>query len=468
MKLCAPARAVLARVLVLATMVSNAILAAETRPPNAGNAATVDWPWLRQVAAQVLDSAKVPAGGRIPDGATNTTGHSLRVPGGTLSYYPAFWVRDAAMMLGGDFVPADEIEGWVRVIAAVQPGPRGLRFGRLIVPPYSIPDHITLNGEACWYPGAYTEQGTGRFGFLPPADDAFFFIQMVHDHWRVTRKTTLFDSEVVTSWGRPTVDTVCSKAFDSVAVNAESGLVQCEAEEGRTRVDWGFCDTIPKTGSCLMPSLLRWKAARDLQELFQANGKTNESAFYRSQADRIRPAILATFLEKVPESGGGSDVLLVSATGLGRKEDVWSSAYAVWLGLLPPDVEQKIAHRLLTLYEAGGTVVSGQVRHLPPNGTFGGYWEAALCERDTYQNGGYWATPTGWLVVALGKVSPAASDRLLREYQAHVRPNRQAGAPWEWINPARNLRANPHYGSSVGLVVNAILNPPGRASTDLP
>jgi hypothetical protein len=153
--------------------------------------------------------------------------------------------------------------------------------------------------------------------------------------------------------------------------------------------------------------------------------------------------------------------LLLSATGLGRKDDVWASAFAVWLGALPPAVGPRVARHLLGLYEAGGTVVEGQVRPLPPTGEFGGHWEKAVCPPDEYQNGGYWATPTGWLITALRQVQPTAGDRLLAEFATHLRANRAAGAPWEWIQPARQLRVNPRYGSSAGLVYTALLRPGG-------
>src|SRR6266404_870469 len=88
------------------------ILNATAGSPGAGQNSTApegqtaDLSFLRAVAGKVLESARVPTGASIPGGTTNTSGISLRVPGGTQNYYPAFWVRDAAMMLGGDFVPA--------------------------------------------------------------------------------------------------------------------------------------------------------------------------------------------------------------------------------------------------------------------------------------------------------------------------------------------------------------------------
>jgi hypothetical protein len=331
-----------------------------------------------------------------------------------------------------------------------------LRFGRLTVPPFSIPDHITLSGEACWYPGAYTEQGHGTFGFLPPADDAFYLIAMVYEHWRLTRSITFFGSRVRTGWGEQPLREVCAKAFNSVAADVETGLVRCEPAEGRTRVDWGFCDTIRKSGFCLMPSLLRWAAARDLAELFQAADDSPRVSTFRDQMARISKSIPAIFGQNLTRSGELSEVRLLSATELGRKDDVWASAFAIWLGVLPPAIELPVARHLQSLYRAGGTVVQGQVRHLPPEGAYGGYWEQAGCERDRYQNGGYWATPSGWYIAALRKVSRPDADQFLAEYVTHLRRFETEGAPWEWVYPPTKLEVNPRYGSSVGCVCIAL------------
>jgi hypothetical protein len=415
-----------------------------------------DLDFLHSTAMNLLESAAVLPNGQIPNGPTNTTGYKLRLPGGTQNYYPAFWIRDAAMMLGADFIPADEIEGWIRLVAATQPGAEGLSFAKLRVPPYSIPDHITLTGEACWFPGAYAEQGDGAYGFLPPADDAFFFVQMVYEHWRLTGKLTFVRSTVKTGWGEQCLADVCVKAFDSVAANSDNGLVICEATEDRTRVDWGFCDSIRKTGLCLMPSLLRWRAALQLAVLLKANGDPTEARRLRSEAKMIQSAIVPYFFREQSNVTSRKTGCLVSATDLGRKDDVWASAFAVWLGVLPRKAELQVARHLLALYEAGGTVAEGQVRHLPPTGEFGGNWEAASCSAGQYQNGGFWATPTGWLAVALRRVDEKAADRLLDEYFAHLLANREQGAPWEWINPSQQKRVNPLYASSVGLVYVAL------------
>ena len=412
-----------------------------------------DLAYLHRVAHEVVDASRVAPGTSISNGGKNTTGHVLRVPGGTRSFYPAFWIRDAAMMLGADLVPTAEVWGWIRAVAATQPGPAGLEFAHgLTVPPYSIPDHITLQGAACWYPGAYTNQGDGAYGFLPPADDAFYFIQMVYECCRRPKSGVGFDDQIATGWGDHALSEVCDRAFESVAVDPKTGLVVCDDAPGRTRVDWGFCDSVRKSGSCLMPSLLRWQAACRLEALNAAATHPTKAAQYRRVAETIAKSVPAVFY--VAQTGG--DGLLLSATGLGAQDDVWASAFAVWLGVLPEKTQASVARHLLKLYRDGWTVRQGQVRSLPKSGPLGGYWRQTSSARDTYQNGGYWATPTGWLVAALSKVDQKAATALLHEYAAFVRANRASGAPFEWVNPDTHTQSNANYASSAGLVYAAI------------
>jgi len=408
--------------------------------------------YLRELAHSVVDASLVKVGAHIPGGPLNSTGRELHVPGGTQNFYPAFWIRDAAMMLGGDLVPATEVEGWIRLVASVQPGPAGIDFAHgLHVPGFSVPDHIALDGAACWYPGAYADQGVGNYGYLPPADDAFYFIQMIQEHERLA--PGLFTRPVKTTWGEHALSEVAARAFDSVETDPKTGLVVCESAPQRTRVDWGFCDSISKTGACLMPSLLRWQASRRLAELCRSNRQPAESARYGKISKQIQASLVATFYQSLSSREG----FLLSATGVGRKDDVWASAFAVWLGILPHPIETAVSRHLLNLYRSKSVVDGGQIRHLPKDGPFGGYWEKTSCGRDTYQNGGYWATPTGWLVTALAKVDRKASQELLSQYVGFVRQKRTAGAPYEWINSSTNTFSNANYGSSAGLVYISLM-----------
>ena len=404
---------------------------------------------LRELAQATIATAAVKPGETISHGV-NVTGHLLHLPGGS-GFYPAFWVRDAAMMLGDGFIPADEIEGWIRLIASTQPGPQGLALEHgPSVPGYSIPDHINVNGKPVWFPGTYsdtTDQGDGRYGFLPPADDAFYFIQMAREHFELTRSPQLLRTSVATGWGTHPVLEVCDRAFDSVAVDATTGLVLGGEGHGRTRVDWGFCDSVLKTGQLLFPSILRHRAAQDLAVLHDAVGSTAAATRYRQIAAQLRQSVPHIFLRAT----GENSALLLSATGLGHKDDVWGSAFAVAEGLLEPAVEQAVCRGLDALHRAGRIVVEGQVRGLPPDGPFGGHWEKCAAPPGEYQNGAFWGTMTGWLAVALHRVNPAAAAKLLHDLVTSIHADRAQGGPWEWINPALNIRRNALYCSTVGL-----------------
>jgi hypothetical protein len=55
-------------------------------------------------------------------------------------------------------------------------------------------------------------------------------------------------------------------------------------------------------------------------------------------------------------------------------------------------------------------VLRGQIRHLPG----GVYWDAG-CKRDSYQNGAYWATATGWFVYTLDLVDSKLAEQTIVE-----------------------------------------------------
>lgn len=410
---------------------------------------------LHRFAASVSYGCRVKPGEHIGS-RENVTGTTIRVPGATLEFYPAFWVRDAAMMLGADFVSADEVEGWVRLVCSTQAGPEGISLRNdLRVPPYSIPDHITLAGAPCWYPGAYDgqDQGAGTFGFLPPADDAFYFLQMVREQVRLRASADFLRSLVQTPYGQVPLLQACEQAYASVEADPSTGLVVAHAETGRTRVDWGFCDTVRKTGLCLFPSLLRWRAAKDMEEIAVELGDAKRAGRYETGARLIARSLMHTFSRPAPGEGR---MLLVSATGVGQREDVWGEAYAVWLGVLPDSASHRIALRLADLARNGGTVVDGQVRHMPLVDSESGYWDQCVAKRGTYQNGAYWGTPTGWLVSSLMPVDRPLAEDVLKAYLAHIHAMEPKGAPWECCNPSIAFYQNPRYTASVALPYVAI------------
>ncbi len=245
-------------------------------------------------------------------------------------------------------MPPDEVAGWVRLIAGTQAGPEGVKLANgLSVPPYSIPDHLTLFGEPCWFPGgnAGFDQGDGKFGYLPPADNPFWFIQMAREHLRLTGNAALFQSQITTAWGTETVEEACVRAFNSIETDA-NGLVTVSSGATDWRVDWGFADTVRKSGACLMPSVLRWRAAKDLVFLFAAMGDRTNIAKYDEIARNLPVAIATAFYHPLEKDNGKDVGMLYSATGQGHKDDIWASAYAVAIGAVRTRTAVAVAQHL--------------------------------------------------------------------------------------------------------------------------
>ena len=80
-------------------------------------------------------------------------------------------------------------------------------------------------------------------------------------------------------------------------------------------------------------------------------------------------------------------------------------------------------------------------------------WETSLAKKNTYQNGAYWGTPTGWICYAIANAEFALAQKLADEYIEDLRKNDfrkggGSGAPWECFHPSGH-RQNPVYMTTV-------------------
>ena len=141
--------------------------------------------------------------------------------------------------------------------------------------------------------------------------------------------------------------------------------------------------------------------------------------------------------------------MLYSATGKGHKDDLWASAYAVWSGALRSAQADAVAQHLRLVYQAGGSVIQGQVRPLPLSGTVGGGWEQTSTPPDTYQNGAFWGFPSGWYIAALYRIDRPSAAQMLDEFVTSLQAHRKEGAPWQCVNPATKYAQRPQYAASV-------------------
>jgi hypothetical protein len=136
--------------------------------------------------------------------------------------------------------------------------------------------------------------------------------------------------------------------------------------------------------------------------------------------------------------------LFRAATVRCREHDIWGSAFAVYLAVADAKQSQAVARYFRDHYAE--IVQHGQIRHLPG----GVYWEKAVCDRDTYQNGAYWATPTGWFVYTLDLADPGLADRTV----IALVDDFQSGGACEWILGER--RQLPNYLASAALPLAGI------------
>ncbi len=183
---------------------------------------------------------------------------------------------------------------------------------------------------------------------------------------------------------------------------------------------YGFTDTIGKHGDELFSSLLWWEAAGNLAELYAAAGDSRASATWAAKASAVR-----TGLQTLYDRASG---MFLASSLTTNQIDVWGSAYAVALGVTTSTQADAIATWLKANYD--GVVENGQLRHLPA----GEYWRNLLVSYTpgTYQNGAFWATPVGWLIVALDRVDKGLARQTAIDLVTYFR---EVG-PWEASNAA--------------------------------
>jgi len=84
-------------------------------------------------------------------------------------------------------------------------------------------------------------------------------------------------------------------------------------------------------------------------------------------------------------------------------------------------------------------------------------------EKNTYQNGAYWNTATGWVCHAVAKKDLRLARKLAAEYidelkKGDFRLGGGHGSPWECIHPNGN-RQNPVYMTSVTVPLGVFRKP---------
>ena len=409
-----------------------------------------DMAFLTDMAKATLDASRVAPGAMVGKIGPNTSGGTLIRPGGREDY-PAFWLRDYAMSVECGIIPADEQLHALRYTAAHQVDKEVTLPTGSVLPVGAIADHISFGGVPIFFPGIledYEKQGGPQWGILPSLDDHFYFVRMAALYLKAADNPDFLKEDIN---GKPLIDRL-ETAYAMPPSDPETGLVR--VDEKNRGVNFGFFDCVTHTGDLFFASVLKCRAAQDLAVLFDALRSTVQADNYRNRAARLKEV----FFKRFPADRG----ILRASTGLSAQPDVWGTAFAVYVGALPPDAEKTACEGLADALKRGTIAWKGGIRHVPTDADFNGKtaWEKALAKRNTYQNGAYWNTPTGWVCFAVAKADPAAAaalaNDLVNELRAgDFRKGEKFGSPWECFHPDGNHRQNPIYLASVTAPLDA-------------
>lgn len=337
-------------------------------------------------------------------------GTPIYYPDGS-GHYPALWTRDFCYMVegAGVLMPAQEILAGIDFLLA---GQREDGF---------IPDRVQADGTPIYLPGPADKP----IGTQPPIDNQFLIVKLICAYARLTRDYTSAVKRLDRVWS----------AVDAVPVEPD-GLVF--VDRNNPSVDYGFADTVAKTGKVLWGSLLHWEACEMMAQTYKGWEHHDDARVWFERSLQAH--------QRLAEFWDDSVGMYRSAQQDCRQIDVWGSAYGAVIRVASKSQTERMGHWLVRSWD--NIVLKGYVRHLLK----GEYWKRLLVEvpEDTYQNGGYWAVPTGWVAQTMAIVNESAAIKLA---ETLVDSFLQDGA-CEWINEQQC--AVPGYAASVACLLGSL------------
>lgn len=336
-------------------------------------------------------------------------GTALYYPGGI---YEACWTRDFCYMVegAGHLLPPEEVLAGIDYLLAGQ-DEEG-----------TIPDRVRADGVPIYLPGP----DEAPLADLPPTDNAQFMVKLVDAYVHRTHDVPAF----LERRGR------LYEAMDHVP-RGEEGLVVIDPN--RPRSPYGFTDTVAKSGKVFFSSLLYWEACRRLAALCAEAEYHDEAHDWYEQAELLQRNLDQFYDEEY--------ALYRAASRDCNQLDLWGSVYAGAIKFLSNNKTRRIGQFLVEAPDV--SIWRGHLRHLP----VGEYWERLLMPvaPDTYQNGGFWAVPSGWTAQVIATYDEAAARSFLAELLELWRTEEV----YEWISPYASP-AVPGYVASATNVLGAI------------
>jgi hypothetical protein len=264
-------------------------------------------------------------------------------------------------------LPSAHIEGVIRFLLA---GARGDGW---------IPDRVEYDGTPVYAAG--DKSSSVGLANLDTGPYMVLTVSELLNRSDITNGASLFSE-----WER-----ALKQSLDILPLSS-SGLVWNDPVNPHST--YGFTDTIAKTGELFMESLLLYNALRAMEKLSRRFNGTN-TMIYTVQMEKIKKNIGVLYDEK-------SGMFLAASKDCGQI-DIWANAYMLYSGFLCDTKKAERAAAWLS-ENTENYLYEGQVRHLLKNQ----YWERLLIDvsPETYQNGAYWATASGWVIWCLAQMKP--------------------------------------------------------------
>jgi hypothetical protein len=360
-----------------------------------------DFAWLEDECRRLLAECQVVAEDGTVLYRPDTSGH-----------YNALWTRDFCYLVegAGHLIPPDHLARGIDYLLDRQRDDG------------AIPDRVGADGTPVYLAGPPDHP----LGSRCPTDNPQFLVKLVHEYVRITRDTAFFTKRV----------TQLFRALASLPRMSDGAVY---VDPAAPHSGYGFTDTIAKTGGEWFSTLLLWEAWQLMGKL----GRTAEDHDAAHEAYEAAEKTKHSFRHFWDNEFG----MFIAATRDCRQTDLWGSAYAVRIGAAGSSQRLRIVKFLGDLYE--DIVLRGYVRHL----VAGQHWERTLIPvpHDTYQNGGYWAVPSGWVArCLLSSPAPDLAGRLIRDLIAEFR----TGGICEWISAREH--ALPGYVASGALLLDSV------------
>jgi hypothetical protein len=266
-------------------------------------------------------------------------------------------------------------------------------------------------------------------------DEPMFQTKLVVNLANYTNNKTLFCDHVADLW----------LSLDSVYTSAEfkNDLVWTAPPT----TGYGFTDSILKSGHHLFDSVLHAQVLEQLADMAE-----HWSCGSPTPMRAVRERIVAALNQGPLLWNDTVGMFMPSSGNNAHLTDVWGSALAVDSGA----VTGERAARIVEWFGAhwAEVVQDGQVRHLP----LGQHWAGhVFWEYDVYQNGGYWGTPSGWVLPVIARNSSAVAEQLVRDAISDCRRN----GINEWHN-------NHYCSNCAGAVVSTPTEPGGLSGRCVP